>query len=238
MKKKLAIVMGCLILSLACNLPGYTPTDELPLTQTPPPPPATAAPLPASPTPEPPPPYFDDEFDSASPYWKIVQVGGAQPATFTFDSSLRIENPAPDSWIVGVHLIHSYSNVFLRAKTAVNPAGSVGLICRYNETDGWYEFNIASDGTYSLLLGKWLAEGIVTYVPIFSDTSALAESPVLEPGLFCEDNFLRLYVNDALLRNVDVTNYGLTEGNIGISAASLAQAPATVLFEWISIKDK
>jgi hypothetical protein len=187
---------------------------------------------------EPPSPYFTEEFDIPSPYWKIVQVGGAQAATFTFNGSLRIDNPAPDTWIIGIHIIHSYSNVFLRAKTSVNPVGSAGLICRYSETNGWFEFNAGSDGTYSLLLGKWLADGIAAYIPIVNDTSDLTISPALELGLFCEDNFLRLYINDTLIRNVDVTNYGLMEGNIGVSAASFAQAPMTAVFEWVKVAQK
>jgi hypothetical protein len=243
--KKIIPLLGCLLLSLACNLgvpaPGSGPTaSATPLSapgldaaaQA-----AIAAETPSS-TLEPPPPYFTEEFDASSPYWKIIQIGGAQPATSTFNGSLRIDYPAPDSWIIGIHIIHSYSNVYLRAKTSVDPGGSVGLICRYNETNGWFEFNAASDGTYSLLLGKWLTGGIAAYVPIVNDNSDLIKSPALELGLFCEDNFLRLYINNTLIRNVDVTNYGLTGGNIGVSAASFSQAPMTAIFEWVKVDQK
>lgn len=238
MKTKLPIIFGCLILSLACNLPNPTPTLESPPAQTPLSTPTADATAPASPTLEPPPPYFTEEFDVPSPYWNIVQIGGAQPVTAAFDGSLRIASPASDTWVVGIHMVHSYSNVFLRAKTSLNPGGSTGLICRYSETNGWFEFNAASDGAYSLLLGKWLDDGIAAYVPIVNDDSDLVKSPALELGLFCEDNFLRLYINDTLLRNVDVTNYGLSEGNIGISAASFSQAPTTAVFEWIKVTQK
>jgi hypothetical protein len=56
-----------------------------------------------------------------------------------------------------------------------------------------------------------------------------------EIGLFCEDNFLRLYANGTLIRNLEVTNYGLTEGYIGITVSSFADAPMTGVFEWVKV---
>lgn len=196
----------------------------------------------ASPTPAPPPLYFTDEFDTISGYWEFLQSGGINAPTPAFENGLlRITIPSADTWSIGIHNARTYSSVFVRAKVSFDPSGSVGLICRYDEEDGWFEYNLASDGTYSILLGQWLAEGIAQYKPIvtdedsrFFDTASLTG----EIGLFCEDNFLRLYVNDTLIRNLDVTNYGLTKGKVGVTAASFAEAPMNAVFEWLRVSDK
>lgn len=242
MKNKLLFIIGCLVLSLACNLPAFSPTVESPPTQTPLPSPEAETTPQASPTatPEPPPLYFTEEFDLPSPYWKYEQVGGAQPAEInTANGTLKIVHAAPDTWLVGVNTAHSYSNVFVRADISLDAGGSAGLICRYDEAAGWYEFDLANDGTYNLLLGQWLSPGIVKYIPILSDT---IKSPGglqgTEIGFFCHEDFLELYSNGTLIRRYDATNYGLTEGNIGISTASFADAPMTATFQWVSVAEK
>jgi hypothetical protein len=242
--KKTFILVGCLALTAACNIGVAAPGNESALTGT-----ALASPeldssTPAGPapesstsTPEPPPPYFTEEFDIPSPYWKFLQAGGGQaPVISTVNGMLRIGQSSPDAWMIGIQVVHSYSNVFIRAKASVNPGGSVGLICRYSETSGWYEFNAASDGTYSLLLGQWLSPGVVKYIPLVSDRHKLSMgSPGIELGLFCEEGFLRLYMNGSAIRHFDATNYGLTSGNIGFAAASFTETPMEAIFEWVRV---
>lgn len=242
MKKVLLIGFFLLVLS-ACNLPASTRADETPLTQTPLTTPGTAATSQAiaptetivpSPTPEPFPLFFTDEFDTESSYWEFLQTGGASaPTTTVQNGTLRIDLSSPDTWLIGIHNANTYENVFVHTTATVSPTGAVGLICRYSE-DGWYEFDAASDGNYSLLLGQWLSEGVVKYVPIVTDVSnKLTETTTNEVGIFCQDNFVQLYVNDTMINRVEVTNYGLAEGHIGISAASLKDAATSVIFEKI-----
>ena len=245
--KKRFFLIGFLALTSACNLPDSTPAAVSAPTQTPPAAPTTVSVAPslgptetAVPTPEPPSLYFTEEFEVESPYWEFFQTGGEQsPVTSFQNNTLQISISSPDTWLIGIHNAHSYKNVFVRAKTTLNPIGSAGLICRYTEEEGWYEFNAANDGNYSVLLGQWLSPGVVKYIPIVSDGSnSLRGNTTSEIGFFCEDDFLQLYVNDALLRRVDVTNYGLTEGKIGITASSFANFPMTANFEWVSVSEK
>lgn len=242
MKKLFLVLAGCLTLTVACNLPISTPTVESPLSQTPLSSPEAEPTPQASPIPTPKPTslYFTEDFDAASPYWVFIQIGGAQPAaTSVQNGALQIAASAPDTWLVGIHNAHTYSNVFVRAVVLLTPGGSAGLICRYSEKKGWYEFNAASDGTYSILLGQWLAPGVAKYIPIISDASSrLGGTQPIELGFFCRDGFLELYADNDLVRRYDATNYGLTEGNIGITASSFAEVPMTVVFEWVSVSDK
>ncbi len=246
MKKFLLI--GCLILITACQssnptlVPEFAPTVTLPPTLIP----ATTAPTftPAptdTPIPIPPPRYFTDEFDTSSAFWQFSQTGGTTDPLTTFENgTLRIDIASADTWHLGIHNANTYSNVFVRAKVSANAAGSAGLICRYDESKGWFEFNIDSEGTYSLLLGQWLAPSIAKYIPIATDgSSQLGIGNVnYEIGLFCQDNLVNLYVNEVLLRRLDVTNYGLIEGNIGIAVSSYQQAPMSAVFEWVKISEE
>lgn len=242
--KKAFILIGCFVLTAACNIGVPAPGNESAQPGTPLSPPgldsSTPAVLPTEtplPTPEPPPPYFTEEFDIPSPYWKFLQAGGAQaPVISTINGALRIKQSSPDTWMIGIQVVHTYSNVFIRAKASVKPGGSVGLICRYSESSGWYEFNVASDGTYSLLLGQWLSPGVVKYIPLVSDGHKLSmEDPGIELGLFCEDGFLHLYLDGSAIRHFDATNYGLTSGNVGFAAASFSETPMEAVFEWVRI---
>ncbi len=239
------ILIGFSILIAACNIGVQPPATESPATQTPLPtlPPATAtetvppSPTAPTPTPEPPPLYFTDEFTSASPYWKFLQTGGdSAPTTSFLNDTLQISISSPDTWLIGIHNAHTYNNVFIKTKANISPTGSFGLICRYNE-NGWYEFNIYSDGTYNLLYGKHLTEGVARYIPLSAEFSGHI-APSSEIGLHCQDNSLLLYVNNNLVRRIDVTNYGLGEGQIGITASSVSESPVSVNFEWVQVSQE
>ncbi len=244
--KKL-LLTGCLILITACQAADPAPAPEsTPTTAAlPTPAPATPTPTPPIPTdtpaPTPIPYYFTDEFRVPSPYWEILQTGGlTEPSSAYENDALRIDITSPDTWSIGIHSAHSYPDVFIRAKVSASPSGSAGLICRYDEEAGWFEFNAASDGTYNALHGQWLAEGVAKYVPIISDRSVHLSPGALnyELGLSCQGNFISLYVNDVVIRRLDVANFGLTEGRIGITASSLREAPVTALFEWVRVEEE
>ncbi|MBL8101819.1 MAG: hypothetical protein JNM02_04760 [Anaerolineales bacterium] len=241
------ILIGCYILITACNMGTPAPEIEstptatllplpIPATETP-----TIPPLPTdTPTLAPPPRFFTDEFDVPSDFWEFQQAGGnGTPAAAIENGALRIDIPLADTWYLGAYNAYTYSNVTVRVKISASAAGSMGLICRYDVSKGWFEFNIDSSGTYSLLLGQWLAPGVSKYIPIISDGSSLlnVDNVNSEIGLSCQENTLSLYANETLIRRLDVTNYGLTEGYVGISAASFAE-PTTAFFEWLKISEE
>lgn len=238
-------LIGCLILITACQGIDSAPMPESTSTPTAPPTlePVTPTPtLPPAPTDTPPPTlvpyYFTDDFSIPSTQWEFFQTGGVTKPSFSYENNiLRIDIASPDTWSIGIHNAHSYPNIFIRAKVSASPSGSAGLVCRYDEKAGWFEFNAASDGTYNALYGQWLAPGIAKYIPIIADRSVHLGSGALnyELGLSCQDNFIYLYVNDVIIRRLDVTNFGLTEGKVGITASSLTEAPITARFEWVRV---
>lgn len=242
--KKLFFLLGCLTLTVACQSTTATPqTDSTPITapQTPPEPATATLARPATPAPTPPPRYFTEEFETASTFWNFFQTGGTDsPFTAFENGNLRIDISAPHTWYLGIHNAHTYSNIFVTAKSSATPTGSIGLVCRYDESKGWFEFNIASDGTYNVLFGQWLAPGIAQYKPIITDPTRQLEAGNLnfEIGLSCQDNSLLLYINGKLLRRLDIERFEFTEGNIGITASSFDETPMTAFFEWIKVESE
>jgi hypothetical protein len=242
------IVFAGFLLLTACNLATATSSPQVDVisptapTQTPPEP-ATATqtftPAPTF-TFTPYPMYFTEEFSSDLEAWESFQTGGSTPPTVkTENGLLRIDIASPHTWYYAIHNDHEYSNVTVTAKVDGNPSGSIGLVCYYNETKGWYEFNIASDRTYSVLLGQWLAEGIAQYIPLATDILDYLEAGSLnyEISMSCQANTLLLYINGTLFRKMDVSSYGLTDGKIGITTSSFDEIPMLSLFDWVKVSE-
>jgi hypothetical protein len=239
------LLIGCLILLTACQSVSSTPTAEPSPTATLQPPTETATatttftPAPTF-TSTPVPMYFTDEFNTDMNSWVSFQTSGdAAPTVALANDTLQVGISSPDTWYYAVHDPHKYQNVFISAKFTVAPSGSAGLICNYSES-GWYEFNVASDGSYSILLGQMLSDGIAQYTPIANDFSSYLQAGNLsyEIGLACQENVLLLYVDGTLIRNKDVANYGLPEGKVGITAASFDGIPMTASFEWVKVSNE
>ncbi len=242
--KKL-ILLGCLILTSACQPatptlePSFFPTSTpqptlIPVTLTPEP---THTPAP-SPTPFP--RLFTNEFDSTLEGWAILQAGNdSVPNVKTEKGSLVLQMDSPYLWLYVLYGPQDYSNVRIDTQftnRALTPA-STGLICRYSEEKGWFEYNIFADGTYNVLFGRWLSVGITEYLPITDGTSKeiLPTGSIQKIGLTCSDATLSLFVNDILIREVDVSRYELTEGKIGMSAASYENTPIVMGFDWVMV---
>ena len=247
------LLIGCIILITACQ-PASTPTPArhqdasplfptatltptlMPVTDTP----ASTATL--EPTPTPLPRLFTNEFDTSLAGWVILQAGNdAVPNIKTENSNLILQMDSPYTWVYAVYGAEDYDNIRVDAKfinNALSPA-SIGLICRYSETDGWLEYNILTDGTYNVLYGKWLSSGIADYLPILSGSSnAIQPSGTpQEIGLICSDTTLSLFVDQTLIRRVDVTSYKLATGKVGLTASSFENTPVIAAFDWVKVRE-
>lgn len=244
------LIIACLFLMTACA-PAATPTPVAPLFPTatipavPTPIPITDTPQP-TPTPEltstPLPRLFTDEFDSSLAGWVILQAGNdAVPNVKTENSNLILQLDAPFTWAYAVYGAQDYDNIRVDAKfvnNALSPA-AIGLMCRYSETDGWLEYNVLTDGTYNVLYGKWLSSGVADYLPILSGSSnAIQQSGTSqEIGLICSDTFLSLFIDQNLIRRVDVSSYKPTAGKIGLAVSSFENTPVKAAFDWVKVSE-
>lgn len=194
-------------------------------------------------TPVPPtslPRFFTEEFDGRLPDWSILQSNQVSlPGTRVEDGMLFFELAVPYQWVYAILGAEEYDDV--RVDVLVQSRGTspeaMGLICRYSEANGWYEFNISGDGTYSVLFGQWLAEGVATYTPIASASSEYLKPGAAqnEIGIFCQKDMLSLHINGKLFRNLDVSRFGLAGGKLGLSIASFDNVPITAAFDWVKV---
>lgn len=251
-KRMKKLLLGCLLFITACQSVTATPTPEtLPF------PTSTPLPtlLPDTPTPEPTatqtlessptalPRFFTNEFDSSLGGWVILQAGNdSVPNVRTENGALLLQMDSPFSWLYTLYGAEDYADIRVDAQFQ-NQGGtpaSVGLVCRYGEEQGWFEFNVSTDGTYNILYGKWLTVGVAEYLPVTDDGS----SSLIQPsgatqtiGLLCEGNTLTLYVNEIVLRRADVERFGLTEGKVGLAASSFDNTPVLAAFDWVKVSE-
>jgi len=250
MKKFLLI--GLLFLTSACQAntpvptpePSQIPTATIPASPTPIPATATIEPTSTpEPSPTPPPRYFTTaQFDASLGNWSILQAGSETiPNVTTDNGSLRLQMDTPYVWLYALYNAQDYADAHIETEfinSALSPA-SIGLICRYSETDGWFEYNVSTDGTYNVLYGQWLSAGIADYLPIIDGTSAEIKQSgdTQQIGLTCFDNLLKLYINGNVIRTVDVSRYELSEGKVGLAASSFENTPVVVVFNYATVKE-
>jgi len=245
MKRILLITL--LLASVACQ-----PADSAPA---PDPAPSTATytpPAPVTPTPEPTlaptlpptplPRFFTEEFEGALPGWSVLQSNtDSPPQTRMQDGALIFELTLPYSWVYAILGTETYTDVRIDAlvQSRASSPESIGLVCRYHEQDGWYEFNISGDRTYSVLYGQWLAEGVARYIPIAIDGSEYLNPSGAdnEIGLSCQGTTLWLYINGKLFRKLNEARFALTEGKVGLSISSFENTPVTAGFDWVRVSE-
>jgi hypothetical protein len=186
--------------------------------------------------------FFTDEFDASSSAWTMLQAGSdAVPNIAVENSRFVIQTDAPYAWIYSLYGPQEYGDVRIDTKfvnNALSPA-SAGLICRYSDTDGWLEYNVTTDGTYNLLYGEWLASGVANYLPVVNGSSnAVPQSGVeLQIGLICSGTTASLLINDAVIRNADVSRFELANGKVGLAASSYENTPVIVSFDWFKVSE-
>jgi hypothetical protein len=242
------LLIGFILLLTACQ-PAATPTPVAPLFPTatllPSPIPSTQTPAPTAtlePSPTPLPRLFTNEFDSSLSGWVILQAGSdAIPNIKTENSNLILQMDSPFNWVYAVYGAQDYKAIRIDARFS-NQAGSpasIGLICRYNETEGWLEYNVSTDGTYNVLYGQWLASGVADYLPVLSASSnAIQPSGTFqEIGLLCSGASLSLFIDQTIIRTVDVSRFELTSGKVGVTVSSFENTPVIAVFDWVKVSE-
>jgi hypothetical protein len=248
MKRSALGFLTLVVVLTACQAPAAEPVVTASRTALPSPTPTTTptmepSPVPpsATPTPSPPPAsrVFTEEFAAASPYWQYLQVdtGAALPNPTVDAGFLSFDLPSPNQWIYGIYEPFEYADVRIDAAVQVRSGGDAvpGLVCRYDEKRGWYEFDILNDRTYVLLYGQWLTGGVVRYTPLVQAESEKIVRGENELGLVCQGDVLTPFINGTQLRRRQESTYGLAGGKVGIAAASFEQAPAEIAFDWLKV---
>jgi hypothetical protein len=73
---------------------------------------------------------------------------------------------------------------------------NISLICRYDPEVGWYEFNIANNGLYTIFYAEVKSNGNISYNRIANGAQCdQTRKEVNEYGITCKGNELTLYIN-------------------------------------------
>jgi hypothetical protein len=216
--------------TVAQVLPSPVPTDSPTPTLAPATPTATLAPAPVT---------FTEQFDGILPYWTYQQIDNGQPAAdpATRSGFLVFDLTGPNQWIYALYNVPTYTDVRVDAQAEFRGGGSgaFGVICRYSEDQGWFEFNIYPDQSYEILYGQWLGAGLARYTPLFSSGSEKITPTANEIGLVCKGNTLTPFINGVQMRIWQDNRIGLTEGKVDISAASFENVPFTAAYDWFKV---
>jgi hypothetical protein len=76
-------------------------------------------------------------------------------------------------------------------------------------------------------------------MPVLIDNSdrITIGTAINEIGLDCYENIVQLYINEKIIRKLDVERFGLTSGKVGLSLASFEESPVILAFDWVKVSE-
>jgi S1-C subfamily serine protease len=176
--------------------------------------------------------YYSTEFDGGLGDWVYFLTSGSDDGFVAqnVDGSLKFEIDQQDTWVYFYNDAISMADV--RVDTVASNLGrnnnNVSLLCRYSDA-GWYEFNIANNGEYTIL---FFDSAINDYRLLFSGGSTLIKMgrDVNEYTAVCQGDKLTLGINGVEVRTVSDKN--LKSGYAGLSVSSFNVTPIDVEFDY------
>jgi len=248
------------VLSLAClsptisSPPAPTPVPPTPTESQPPASVDTPTPLPTSTPADTPTPeaqdFFTEEFNSSADLWSYFIIDGYQDknrlvegdepkvSVRTNNGYLVFEINKNYQYVYVTYDPYTYTDVRIdvRAENFGVNNNNVSLICRYSD-QGWYEFNIANNGLYSILYAEWKPSKQVVYHLIANGGSNKIRmgKDVNEYTAICKGRTLQLFINGYETNTLTENRFALREGQVGISVSSFNVLPVHVEFDWVKI---
>src|SRR5271157_2398921 len=222
---------------LGCQPRKITPL--LPPTETVTPPPEATATLEPTATPvqAPAPRDFTENFDSPSSYWTTFGTNNIVPDVQLQNGFLVFNLTKTNTWADTIYNAQTYQDVRVDAHVEVRAGndGTLGIVCRYSPTHGWYEFNIYADQTYTIMYGQWLSPGIARYMPLHITGSEKIKTGTNQIGLVCQGDALTPYINNVRMITYEDNKVGLKDGNVGLTASSFSDVPFVAAFDWVKV---
>ena len=192
-------------------------------------------------------PFFKEEFDTdvLGDWTNFLTVGDTKSdkskAKFSIENGklvFRLE----DNYLYSYLIYDKQSYEDVRVEVSADNRGknnnNVSLLCRYS-TDGWYEFNIASNGLFNIF--AYDATGVVHkgYNMVNSGGSNAIKMGK-ETNVYvavCSGKNLSLYINGEKSASVTENKYGFTRGNVGVSVSSFNVYPIIVELDYFDIQE-
>ena len=222
--------------------PAPAPVEE----NAPPPPPPTDVPAPtAVPEPtEPPAPvvqkFFTEEFDGDLSNWDYFYFGDDEDGFEITPENGHLTFDIKDQYyyVYTYYTAQTYDDVRIEVQTTNRGFNNnnVSLICRYEDGRGWYEYNIANNGLYWLYAYDEKGDGY-SELATGGSTDIKMGKETNEYAMVCSGSKLKLYINGVETKVYKDTQFGFSEGMIGVSVSSFDVVPINVEFEWIKIME-
>jgi hypothetical protein len=191
-------------------------------------------------------PFFKEEFnnDVLGDWTDFLTVGDSKSdkskATFAIKNG-KLVFTLEDNYLYSYLIYNKQLYEDVRVEVSVDNRGknnnNVSLICRYSK-DGWYEFNIASNGLFNIF--AYDATGAVHkgYNAIYTSGSNAIKMGK-ETNVYvavCSGKNLSLYINGEKSASVTENKYGFSDGNVGLSVSSFNVYPIIVEFDYFDIQ--
>ncbi|MCL5429165.1 MAG: hypothetical protein M1347_05095 [Chloroflexi bacterium] len=180
-------------------------------------------------------PYFTEEFDEAPANWTYELINGDDVDfdLYAEGGKLIFDIQGENIWSYLTYDSYTYTDVRVdaRAENLGNNNNNVSLICRYNDR-GWYEFNVANNGLYTILRYERSTGNFAT---LYSGGVANLKTgkATNDYTIVCQGERLTLGVNGTEIRTIKDSLYD--EGLIGVSVSSFDGIPVLVEFDYVSI---
>jgi len=170
--------------------------------------------------------FFKEDFNGNLGDWKLFLTSGStsEMTLSVKDGFLFFDLQSQNIVAYSYYTPKTYDNV--RMDVRVDNRGSLSdaiVICRYNEAEGWYEFNITSSGLYQILYGKWNNDKRgASYARIANGASAQVKTGknINDYSVTCNNRNLSLSVNGVEVRAVVDNQFVLRKGYVGVGSAS------------------
>ena len=186
--------------------------------------------------------FFTDEFDADVVDWTTFLTSGQQSLLEQYvENGFWVFNlGARQMWVYSLYEPQVYADVRIdvQAQNRGDNTNNISIICRYNEQEGWYEFNMYNSGLYDIFYGRWKAGHTdTTYLPVANGGSnAIRQGKASNDyTVICSGKTLSLFINGEETRTLNENEYKLIDGQVGIGASSFDRLPVRVDFDWVKI---
>ena len=191
------------------------------------------------PSPTPPPKFFTDEWDGNTYNWKWFSTSGNDNFWDVYNEAgfLVFSLLGKDTNAYFVYTPWDYDNVKISTQIEVrsNRKSSTVIICNYSERNGWYEFDIGTDGLWEVRLHD--TQGKTGYLSLISGGSLAIQTGqgVNECTATCNGNHLYLAINGSEVLDFTDGIMKFGRGKIGLGVISYSQVPVLVESAWVKI---
>ncbi len=207
----------------------------------------TISPVPSSnqtitpfPSPTPPPKFFTNEWDDKTNNWKWFSANGNDNLWDVYNEAgvLVFSLLGKDTNAFFVYTPWDYDSVTISTQIEVrsNTKSSTVLICNYSETNGWYEFDIGTDGLWEVRSHD--TRGKTGYLSLTSGGSLAIQTGegINEYSATCNGNRLNLSINGTEVLDFTDEVMKYERGKIGLGVLSYSQVPVLIESAWVKIK--